>query len=124
VIEAFTKLINVVGALNPGNFGTYEAGHDSYSATWYAALQDWTLGLCRRAPVSFLESMGCCVCCDVEINTASTEKSLRCSIRCSAVVGVRVARQCVMNGPRMSSSRNVQIRDPARRYHIRSDQGT
>src|SRR5208283_4071263 len=27
VLEALTKLINVVGALNPGNFGTYEAGN-------------------------------------------------------------------------------------------------
>jgi hypothetical protein len=59
VLEAFTKLINVVGALNPGNFGTYEAGNMILTRllgiTGPAGL---TLGLCRRARSLFWKGMG------------------------------------------------------------------
>ena len=59
ILEAFTKLINVVGALNPGNFGTYEAGTESSTRllgiTGAAGL---TLGLCRRARSLFWKGIG------------------------------------------------------------------
>ncbi|HKN73509.1 MAG TPA: lysylphosphatidylglycerol synthase domain-containing protein [Terriglobales bacterium] len=59
VLEAFTKLINVVGALNPGNFGTYEAGNVILTRllgiTGAAGL---TLALCRRARSLFWKGMG------------------------------------------------------------------
>ena len=59
VVEAFTKLINVLGAFNPGNFGTYEAGNmiltRLLSITGAAGL---TLGLCRRARSLFWKGIG------------------------------------------------------------------
>ena len=59
VLEAFTKLVNVVGALNPGNFGTYEAGNMILTRllgiTGAAGL---TVGLCRRARSLFWKGMG------------------------------------------------------------------
>lgn len=59
VLEAFTKLINVVGALNPGNFGTYEGGNMMIARligiTGAAGL---TLGLCRRVRSVFWKGMG------------------------------------------------------------------
>jgi Lysylphosphatidylglycerol synthase TM region len=59
VLEAFTKLINVVGALNPGNFGTYEGGNMILARligiTGPAGL---TLGLCRRARSLFWKAIG------------------------------------------------------------------
>ena len=59
VVEAFTKLINVVGALNPGNFGTYEGGNMVLARligiTGAAGL---TLGLCRRARSLFWKGTG------------------------------------------------------------------
>ncbi|MGA7893686.1 MAG: hypothetical protein WCA49_10720, partial [Candidatus Sulfotelmatobacter sp.] len=59
VLEAFTKLINVFGALNPGNFGTYEGGNMIFARligiTGPAGL---TLGLCRRARSLFWKAMG------------------------------------------------------------------
>ena len=49
VLEAFTKLINVVGALNPGNFGTYEGGNMILARLLgIAGPAGLTLGLCRR----------------------------------------------------------------------------
>jgi Lysylphosphatidylglycerol synthase TM region len=49
-LEGLTKVINLVGALNPGNIGTYEAGNmliaKMFSVTGTAGL---TLALCRRA---------------------------------------------------------------------------
>ena len=49
-LEGLTKVINLVGAVNPGNVGTYEGGNmliaNMFGVTATAGL---TLALCRRA---------------------------------------------------------------------------
>jgi hypothetical protein len=59
VVEGLTKVINLVGALNPGNFGTYEAGNmliaKIFGVTGTAGL---TLALCRRARTVFWAGVG------------------------------------------------------------------
>jgi Lysylphosphatidylglycerol synthase TM region len=59
VLEAFTKLINVIGALNPGNLGTYEAGNMILTRLLGAAgTAGLTLGLCRRVRSLFWKATG------------------------------------------------------------------
>jgi len=42
VVEAMTKLVNVVGSINPGNFGTYEGGNMLIGKTFgLTAPRDW-----------------------------------------------------------------------------------
>jgi hypothetical protein len=59
VVEGLTKVINLLGALNPGNFGTYEAGSmliaKIFGVTGTAGL---TLALCRRARTVFWAGVG------------------------------------------------------------------
>ena len=59
VLEGLTKLINIVGALNPGNVGTYEGGNmlitKLFGVTGTAGL---TLALCRRARAVFWAAIG------------------------------------------------------------------
>ena len=59
IVEGLTKVINLVGALNPGNFGTYEAGNmliaKMFGVTSTAGL---TLALCRRARTVFWAGVG------------------------------------------------------------------
>jgi len=59
IVEALTKVINLVGALNPGNVGTYEAGNmliaKIFGVTSTAGL---TLALCRRARTVFWAGIG------------------------------------------------------------------
>jgi hypothetical protein len=59
IVEALTKVINLVGALNPGNLGTYEAGTmliaKIFGVTGTAGL---TLALCRRARTVFWAGVG------------------------------------------------------------------
>ncbi len=59
IVEALTKVINLVGAFNPGNFGTYEAGNmliaKLFGVTGTAGL---TLALCRRARTVFWAGVG------------------------------------------------------------------
>ena len=59
IVEALTKVINLVGAFNPGNFGTYEAGNmliaKIFSVTGTVGL---TLALCRRARTVFWAGVG------------------------------------------------------------------
>jgi hypothetical protein len=59
VFEGLTKLINIVGALNPGNVGTYEGGNmliiRLFGITGTAGL---TLALCRRARALFWAAIG------------------------------------------------------------------
>jgi Lysylphosphatidylglycerol synthase TM region len=59
VLEGLTKVINLVGALNPGNFGTYEGGNmliaKMFGVTSTAGL---TLALCRRARTVFWAGVG------------------------------------------------------------------
>ncbi len=59
VLEGLTKVINLVGALNPGNLGTYECGNmliaKMFGVTGTAGL---TLALCRRARAVFWAGVG------------------------------------------------------------------
>jgi hypothetical protein len=59
VAEGLTKVINLVGALNPGNLGTYEAGNmliaKIFSVTGTTGL---TLALCRRLRTVFWAGVG------------------------------------------------------------------
>jgi hypothetical protein len=59
IVEALTKVINLVGALNPGNFGTYEVGNmliaKTFGVTGTAGL---TLALCRRVRTVFWAGVG------------------------------------------------------------------
>src|SRR5271165_4995582 len=59
IVEALTKVINLVGAVNPGNFGTYEGGNmliaKIFGVTGTAGL---TLALCRRARTVFWAGVG------------------------------------------------------------------
>lgn len=58
-LEGLTKVINLVGAVNPGNFGTYEGGNmlvaNLFGVTATAGL---TLALCRRAGSIFWAGVG------------------------------------------------------------------
>jgi hypothetical protein len=58
-LEGLTKVINLVGALNPGNLGTYEGGNmliaNMFGVTAAAGL---TLALCRRARSIFWAGIG------------------------------------------------------------------
>ena len=58
-LEGLTKVINLVGALNPGNVGTYEGGNmliaKMFGVTATAGL---TLALCRRARSIFWAAIG------------------------------------------------------------------
>jgi Lysylphosphatidylglycerol synthase TM region len=59
IVEALTKVINLVGALNPGNVGTYEGGNmliaKIFGVTGTAGL---TLALCRRLRTLFWAGVG------------------------------------------------------------------
>jgi hypothetical protein len=58
-MEGLTKVINLVGGLNPGNLGTYEGGNmliaNMFGVTATAGL---TLALCRRARAIFWAAIG------------------------------------------------------------------
>jgi hypothetical protein len=60
-LEGLTKVINLVGALSPGNLGTYEGGNiliaKMFGATGSAGL---ALALCRRARAVFWAGVGPC----------------------------------------------------------------
>ena len=59
IVEGLTKVINLVGAFNPGNFGTYEGGNmliaKIFGVTGTAGL---TLALCRRVRTLFWAGVG------------------------------------------------------------------
>jgi uncharacterized protein (TIRG00374 family) len=59
VLEALTKLISVVGAFNPGNFGTFEGGNIILTKLFgISSAAGLTLGLCRRARALFWQVVG------------------------------------------------------------------
>ena len=59
VLEGLTKLINTVGALNPGNVGTYEGGNVLITKLFgISASSGLTLALCRRARALFWAAIG------------------------------------------------------------------
>jgi hypothetical protein len=77
VLEAFTKLINVVGALNPGNFGTYEGGNMILTRLLgIAGAAGLTLGLCRRARSLFWKAMGFLCLVAMSRSTQQARRSL------------------------------------------------
>ena len=77
VLEAFTKLINVLGALNPGNFGTYEAGNMILTRLLgIAGPAGLTLGLCRRVRSLFWKGMGLLCLIAIARSTQLTRRSL------------------------------------------------
>jgi uncharacterized protein (TIRG00374 family) len=59
ILEALTKLINLIGAFNPGNIGTYEGGTVVVaSLLGLPGPAGLTLGLCRRARGLFWGAVG------------------------------------------------------------------
>lgn len=59
IVEALTKVINLVGALNPGNVGTYEAGNILIAKMFgVAGTAGLTLALCRRVRTVFWAGLG------------------------------------------------------------------
>jgi len=74
VLEALTKCISVIGAINPGNVGTYEGGNMMitrlFGVTSAAGL---TLGLCRRVRGLFWAAIGA-VCMIVMSKTSKQNK--------------------------------------------------
>ena len=59
VLEGLTKLINFVGAINPGNVGTYEGGNMLIGKLFgLTATAGLTLALCRRARALFWTAIG------------------------------------------------------------------
>ena len=74
VLEALTKFLSVIGAVNPGNVGTYEGGNMMitrlFGVTSAAGL---TLGLCRRARGLFWAAIGA-VCMIVMSKTSKQDR--------------------------------------------------
>jgi hypothetical protein len=59
VVEGMTKVINLVGALNPGNLGTYEAGNMLIAKICgVTGTTGLTLALCRRLRAVFWAGIG------------------------------------------------------------------
>jgi hypothetical protein len=59
VVEGLTKLINLVGVLNPGNLGTYEGGNMLIAKfLGVPGTAGLTLALCRRARSVFWAALG------------------------------------------------------------------
>ena len=59
VLEALTKLVNVVGALNPGNVGTYEGGNMIIARLFHiSSAAGLTMALCRRGRILFWAAVG------------------------------------------------------------------
>ena len=75
IVEALTKVINLVGAFNPGNFGTYEGGNmliaKIFGVTSTAGL---TLALCRRVRTVFWAGVG--AMCMIILKKAEAPRTL------------------------------------------------
>lgn len=73
VVEGLTKVINLIGALNPGNLGTYEGGNmllaKMFGVTGTAGL---ALALCRRVRAIFWAGVG--VICMIAMKRAGAAK--------------------------------------------------
>ena len=73
-IEGFTKLINVIGMINPGNAGTYEGGNMLLAKlVGVAGTAGLTLGLIRRVRALFWSAIGA-ICAVMLPGTARREK--------------------------------------------------
>jgi hypothetical protein len=76
VWEGLTKLINLVGALNPGNVGTYEGGNVLITKLFrITATSGLTLALCRRVRALFWAGIGA-VCLILMKKVSQQEKTL------------------------------------------------
>lgn len=77
VVEGLTKVINLVGAFNPGNFGTYEGGNMLIAKIFgVTSTSGLTLALCRRVRTLFWAAIG--VMCMVAMKrTSNTDLDLR-----------------------------------------------
>ena len=75
IVEALTKVINLVGAFNPGNLGTFEAGNmliaKIFGVTSTAGL---TLALCRRVRTIFWAALG--AMCMIAMKRAEAPETL------------------------------------------------
>jgi hypothetical protein len=59
IVESLTKVINLLGAFNPGNFGTYEGGSMLIAKMFgVASTTGLTLALCRRTRTIFWAGVG------------------------------------------------------------------
>lgn len=78
VVEALTKFVNVVGAVNPGNAGTYEGGNMIIARlVGISSAAGLTVALCRRARILFWAAIGA-LCLTVMTKQAGQSK-LACS---------------------------------------------
>ena len=75
VLEAFTKFLSVIGAVNPGNIGTYEGGNMIITRLFgVTSAVGLTLGLCRRARGLFWAAIG--AICMITMSKASEQGKL------------------------------------------------
>ena len=75
VLEAFTKFLSVIGAVNPGNIGTYEGGNMIITRLFgVTSAVGLTLGLCRRARGLFWAAIG--AICMITMSKASKQSKL------------------------------------------------
>jgi hypothetical protein len=59
ILESLTKVINVIGAIIPGNLGTYEGGNMAIGKLLgLSGTEGLTLGLCRRLRALFWAAVG------------------------------------------------------------------
>ncbi len=75
VMEAFVKMISAVGAVNPGNVGTYEAGHVLITKLFgITSVTGLALSLCRRVRALFWAAIG--ALCLTVISKSSSRQTL------------------------------------------------
>lgn len=59
ILESLTKLINIIGVINPGNLGTYEGGNMMIGKLVdLSGSQGFTIALCRRMRAIFWAAVG------------------------------------------------------------------
>ena len=75
IVESLTKVINLVGSLNPGNFGTYEGGSMLIAKMFgVTSTTGLTLALCRRARTVFWAGVG--AMCMIVMKKAETPRTI------------------------------------------------
>jgi hypothetical protein len=75
IVEGLTKVINLVGAFNPGNFGTYEGGSMLIAKMFgVTSTTGLTLALCRRARTVFWAGVG--AMCMIVMKKAETPRTM------------------------------------------------
>jgi hypothetical protein len=78
VLEALTKLINMVGTFNPGNVGTYEGGNMIiFRLLGISSAAGLTMALSRRARILFWAAIG--ALCLIVMAKATGRRELACS---------------------------------------------